>query len=700
MSYVIAVDSGGTFTDCVVLDGNGTATRAKAPSTPPQFEQGVLDAVTQAAKQLGMPLGTLLAGTTLFAHGTTVATNILITRTGPRTALLTTRGHEDVMLIGRTVQKVAGLSEAEIINVAALAKAEPLVPRTSIHGIDERVDRAGQIVAPLKLDRLEGPDGLRKRLRDAGVESIAISLLWSFLNPEHERKLREWLAGGDDGWFVTASSDLAPVIREYERTSTTVLNAYLTPGVHRYLDIMAERLRAEGHRGAITVMHSSGGVSSIEEARERGVALLSSGPAGGMLGARNLAARLGLDRVIATDVGGTSFDIGMVVDGEPAYAEAPIFAQHPVALPIIDVASIGAGGGSIAWVEKETGVLKVGPRSAGASPGPVCYGAGGTEPTVTDANVVLGRIDPANFLGGRIRLDADAAREAVREQVAEPLGLTPEEAAARVIGIVDAQMADLIRRVTVERGLDPARLTVLAYGGAGGLHAGAYAATLGCRHVVVPREAAVFSAMGIGLSDAKRIAQVSDPARAPFDLDRWRTTFDGLAAGLRADFAAANLPAHDLTLRRFVDLQFRGQVHTVRVPVEDADLAASDGGERVIGRFTDSYEETYGPGTAYRKAGVEAMTFSVEAVAGLGIPEPAPLPDEGKDASAARSGQRLVHLGPGTSDTVPTYEAAKLRPGNRLAGPAIIEAVDTTVLVHPGQHLWVDGHLNLRLDLT
>ena len=696
MSFVIAVDSGGTFTDCVVLDDDGNLTRAKAPSTPPRFEDGVLAAVGQAAGRLGLATGDLLADTGLFAHGTTVATNILITRTGARTALLTTRGHEDAIIIGRTVQKVAGLSEAEIIDVARLSKADPLVPRSCIHGIDERVDSGGAVVAPLKLERLER---LVDDLRSDGVEAIAISFLWSFLNPEHERQLRDWLGGSGNGrpnWFVTASSDLAPVIREYERTATTVLNAYLTPGVHGYLTRMGDRLRDAGHRGAISVMHSAGGVSSIDEARERGVTLLSSGPAGGMLGARNLARRLGLDPVIATDVGGTSFDVGTIVDGEPGYAESPVFAKYPVAVPIIDVTSIGAGGGSIAWIEPDSGVLKVGPQSAGASPGPACYGGGGSEPTVTDANVVLGGIDPDHFLGGRMRLDRQAAVEAIRSRVADPLGLEREEAAVRIVEIVNSQMADLIRRITIERGLDPAGFTVFAYGGAAGLHADAYASKLGCRHVVVPRAAAVFSALGIGMSDVKRVAMASDPARAPFDLERWRARFADLARDLERE----QLPTGELTLRRFVDLQFRGQVHTVKVPVEEADFERDDGGEAVIDRFTELYEAKYGRGSAYRQAGVEAMTFIVEGAAGLPLPQPEARPEEGPDPGDAQTGERPVHLpGAGGNVAARVYSAERLRPGNELAGPALVEAEDTTVLVQPRHRLWVDGFLNLRLEL-
>ena len=700
MSFVVAVDSGGTFTDCVVVDDDGRLIWAKSPSTPPRFEEGVLGAVGEAAGRLGLPLAELLADTRLFAHGTTVATNILITRTGARTALLTTRGHEDAIIIGRTVQKVAGLSEGEIIDVARLAKADPLVPRSSIHGVDERVDRNGSVVAPLKLERL---DRLAAQLREEGVEAIAISFLWSFLNPDHERQLRDWLNGNGDGrpdWFVTASSDLAPVIREYERTATTVLNAYLTPGVRGYLERMGDRLRDAGHGGAISVMHSAGGVSSLDEARERGVTLLSSGPAGGMLGARALARRLGLDPVIATDVGGTSFDVGTIVDGEAGYAEAPVFAKYPVAVPIIDVTSIGAGGGSIAWIEPESGVLKVGPQSAGASPGPACYGAGGTEPTVTDANVVLGGIDPDHFLGGRMRLDRDAAVEAIRGRVGDPLGLRPEEAAARIVEIVNSQMADLIRRITVERGLDPAGFTVFAYGGAAGLHAGAYAAKLGCRRVVVPRAAAVFSALGIGSSDVKRVAMASDPSRAPFDLTRWRDRFEALEGSLRRELDREKLPTGDLMLRRFVELQFRGQVHTVRVPVEDPDLARDDGGEAVIERFSELYEAKYGRGSAYRQAGVEAMTFVVEGAAGLPLQEPEALPDGGPDPTGAETGERTLHLADGAALVrARVYSAEGLRPGNELTGPALVEAEDTTVLVHPAQRLWVDGFLNLRIEV-
>lgn len=704
MSYVIAVDSGGTFTDTCVVDAAGTVTRAKAPSTPPDFEQGVLNSVTEAAKRLGKTLAELLAETRLFAHGTTVATNILITRTGAKTALLTTKGHEDAIIIGRTMQKVAGLTEAEIISVAELRKADPIVPRSRIFGVDERVDRSGNVVVPMKQDRFEA---IADRLEEEGIEAVAISFLWSFLNPGHEQELRDWLehrangnGNGHKKWIVTASSDLAPVVREYERTATTVMNAYLTPGVYSYLERMRQGLRDTGYEGPVTVMHSAGGVSSVEEARNRGVALLSSGPVGGMLGTKSLADRLGLKDVLATDVGGTSFDVGAIVDGEPGYAPKPVFEKYPIALPVIDVTSIGAGGGSIAWIEPETGVLKVGPQSAGARPGPVCYGAGGTQPTVTDANLVLGRLNPDNFLAGRMKLQTELAENAIREQIADPLGMSVSEAAAAIIDIADAHMSDLIRRVTVERGLDPSRFAIFAYGGAGGLHAGAYSRALDCQGVVIPRVASVFSAFGISQSDVKHVEVASDPMRAPFDMKALGERFKALETELVEQMRGQQLPIDQLETRCAVDLQFRGQVHSIRVPVDAEDFAREDGGEAVIDRFVELYEAKYGRGTAYRKAGVEAMTFVVEGVAPLDIPVPEPLPLQEGEAADARRGDRLVYFRElGGFEMVGIYEAEKLQPGQEVKGPAIVEAEDTTVAVHPGQRLWVDGYLNIRIDL-
>jgi N-methylhydantoinase A len=697
MSYIIAVDSGGTFCDCVAFDGDGTVTRAKAPSTPPNFDQGVLDSVTEVARRIGRPLKDVLSETTLFAHGTTVATNVLITRTGAKTALVTTKGHEDVMLIGRTAQKVAGLSETEIINVARLSKAAPLVPRPRIHGVDERMDHAGRIVVPLDLDRAKP---ILERLKNEGVEAVAISFLWSFLNTQHEKAVKDWIEREIPGLIVSASHELVPLIREYERTATTVMNAYLTPAVSRYLKLMRSRLIEGGLKGPVAVMHSSGGLSSVEEASTRGAALLVSGPAGGALGAQALGSKLGLDKILTADVGGTSFDVGILIDGKPGYSDGPIIDKYPLALPVIDVTSIGAGGGSIGWVEADTGVLRVGPQSAGARPGPACYERGGDEPTVTDANLVLGRLNPDFFLGGRMRLYPEKARSAIKTHIADPLGISIEEAAAAMIEIVDAQMSDIIRKVTVERGQDPSNFVVFAYGGAGGLHCDAYSSVLGCSEVVVPSVASVFSAFGIAGSDAKRVMEMSDPVRFPFDLSRFRTHFETLENAIVGEMKEQRLPIGKIKLRRYVHLLFKGQVHTVRVPVTDFDLKAPDRGQGIVWRFVELYELRYGNGTAYTQAGVEAVALSVEALAELPKPKLAETRPGSPDASKAIKQKRRIYLHERKAFVeTPIYAGDRLRPGHRLQGPALIEGEDMTVLVRSGHSLWVDRFQNLRIDL-
>ena len=697
MSYIIAVDSGGTFCDCVAFDGNGKVTRAKAPSTPPNFDQGVLDSVTEVAHRIGRPLRDVLSETILFAHGTTVATNVLITRTGAKTALVTTRGHEDVMLIGRTAQKVAGLSETEIINVARLSKATPLVPRPRIYGVDERVDHAGRVVVPLDLERAKP---ILERLKNDGVEAVAISFLWSFLNTQHEKAVKEWIEREIPGLIVSASHDLVPLIREYERTATTVMNAYLTPAVARYLKLMRSRLIEGGLKGPVAVMHSSGGLSSVEEASTRGAALLVSGPAGGALGAQALGSKLGLDKILTADVGGTSFDVGILIDGKPGYSDGPIIDKYPLALPVIDVTSIGAGGGSIGWVEADTGVLRVGPQSAGARPGPACYEKGGDEPTVTDANLVLGRLNPDFFLGGRMRLYPEKARLAIKTRIADPLGISVEEAAAAIIEIVDAQMSDIIRKVTVERGQDPANFVVFAYGGAGGLHCDAYSSVLGCSEVVVPSVASVFSAFGIAGSDAKRVMEMSDPMRFPFDLSRFIKHFQALEKAIVGEMKEQRLPIGKIKLRRYVHLLFKGQVHTVRVPVTDFDLKAPDRGQGIVWRFVELYELRYGDGTAYTQAGVEAVALSGAAVAELPKPKLAQTRPGNPDPSKAIKQRRRIYLHERKAfvDT-PIYAGDRLRPGHRLKGPALIEGEDMTVLVRSGHSLWVDRFQNLRIDL-
>jgi N-methylhydantoinase A len=681
-SYVVAVDSGGTFSDCVVIDRDGATSTGKAASTPPDFSRGVLDAVASAAEGLGLSTSELLGRSLLFSHGTTVATNALLTRTGTPTGLLTTRGHEDAILIGRTFQKVAGLTEAEMTQVSRLAKPPPIIPRELIAGVDERVDSTGAVVVQLNEESLEQAVA---SLLDRGARSLAVSLLWSFLNPVHERAIRNWLERHHPGLPVSLSSELAPVIREYERGITVAINGYLVGQTGEYLERLVGRLDDAGHRRQAVVMQSSGGVMPIERARTHAVSLLTSGPAGGVMAAKALAERLGDRDVITTDVGGTSFDVGLIVDGEPQFVESPIFAQFQLVTPMIDVATIGAGGGSVAWIESQTGLLRVGPRSAGADPGPACYGRGGTEPTVTDADVVLGRLNPSYFLGGRQQLDTDASLAAM-ESIAEPLRLSAREAALAVARIADSHMTDLIRRVSVERGYDPRRFVIYAFGGAGPPHAGSYGAGLGARRVVIPALASEFSAFGIGASDLLVVSEASHPCRAPFDTAQLEQILDGLEQRAHAELSASGVPSADMTFRRFARLRYGGQVHELRVPVPR--LNGSD--EPLLAEFHRLYEAKYGRGAAYREAGVQALTFIVHGYGRLHHPaleaQASAGPQPAADAIVER---RQVVFAEGPLDT-PVYRSERLRAGNRLHGPAVIEAPTTTVVVFPRQLAEVD----------
>jgi len=692
--YVVAVDSGGTFSDCVIIDGKGRVTTGKAPSTPDDFSVGVLDSIDSAATELGLTAQDILARAILFAHGTTVATNALLERKGSPSGLITTVGHEDAILIGRTFQKVAGLTEDEMTQVAKLRKPEPVIARPMIGGVHERIDSSGNVVVPLNMDSVER---VVEKLLGRGAESIGVSLLWSFLNPVHERAIGAYLRDRYPDLPVTLSSELAPVIREYERGITVSINAYLVTRTGQYLRSLAERIETAGHGRQPVVMQSSGGVTSITLARDRAVNLITSGPAGGVIAARSLAERLGHSNVITTDVGGTSFDVGMIVEGQPLFDDTPIFDGFQLVVPMIGVATIGAGGGSIAWVEPATGLLHVGPRSAGAVPGPVCYGQGGTEPTVTDANVVLGRVNPDYFLGGRRKLDAAAAEQAITDRIASPLDLSVSEAALAILRIAEAHMADLVRRVSIERGYDPRRFHIYAFGGAGPAHAGAYGSGLGAKDVIVPLTASEFSAFGIATSDVLAVAELSEPQYAPLDVGRLGQIYAELEARAADELAANGVATDQVVYERFIRMKYRGQVNELRTPVppfEESDAPIIDAFERL-------YAARYGSEAGYRQAGIQALTYMVHASGGLNVPSLVPEAQAGETPAAeALAGTRPVTYGPDGSVETPIYRSLGLRHGNVIAGPAIIEAPTTTIVVHPGQEAAVDAYRNIALTTT
>jgi N-methylhydantoinase A len=452
-SYIIGVDTGGTFTDVVVLADTGEVWTAKASTTPDDFSRGVMDAVGEAAQVMGVDSSDLLGRTTLFKHGSTVATNALITRSGVKVGLITTRGFEDTTEIMRAIGRVDGLSDDEIKHVTWITKPEPFVPRERVFGVRERMDYQGNEIVPLNWDDVM--EAIRRLIEDDKVEAIAVSLMHAWANPQHENEIRALTAEADPHRKVYWSfgSSLSQVAGEYARANTAILNSYLGPTVERYLKGLEAKLSSGGLKGPLLIMQGNGGVAHREHVSA--IANLQSGPAGGMIASAYIAGLLGHKNVITTDMGGTSFDVGLITEGYWRYAQEPIVERFRMLQPIIDIESIGAGGGTIAQVEPETGRLLVGPRSAGASPGPVCYDAGGEQVTVTDADLALGIIDPNYFLGGRKSLNKDKALKVIEEKIARPLKLKVHEAAAGVHEIVNAKMSDLIRRQVVRTGYLP-----------------------------------------------------------------------------------------------------------------------------------------------------------------------------------------------------------------------------------------------------
>ncbi len=687
-SYYIGVDTGGTFTDCVVVDESGRIVTAKAASTPPTFADGVLDSLARAAEAMGMSIGQLLGSTRFLGHGTTVGTNALLTRSGAKTGLLTTRGHEDMLFMGRIKQKVAGMNEDQLHDFLTHDKDDrPLVPRRYVVGLNERTDYKGaEIVA---LDDDEVRRAARQLVEVDGCEALAVCLLWSFMNSAHEQRVGEIVRASYPDLPISLSSELAPVLGEYERCATTVINAYLSQRVGAYLRDLDARLAENGLTSRVMIMLSNGGVAPAAEAARQSASLLSSGPAGGVIGARGLGRRLDYPNVLTTDMGGTSFDVGLVVDGEAEFAREPVFDKYHLTFPMVDVVSIGAGGGSIAWLDAD-GFLKVGPQSAGALPGPACYGRGGTEPTVTDANLVLGRIDPEYFLGGTWRLDRSAAEAAIRTRIAEPLGMSLEQAALGIVDILDARMADLVRRVTIGRGLDPRDFALLAIGGAGPLHVGAYGRDVGARAVIVPDHASEFSALGIATADAVVVKRASSHMVGPFDagaVGEVLRRLEDLARGQLQE-AGAN---GNVGLLRSVDMRYKGQIHEVSVPIAAVDGAA------IVRDFHQQYERRYGKGTTNPAAPVEALSWEVRAAAPAATPAVAELAHAASDPSA--NGTRQVYFA-GAWHATPVFDRGALSADALISGPAIIDAPDTTILVNPGQSVRMDRFGDLVMQVS
>lgn len=690
-AFFIGVDVGGTFTDAVVMDSATNELHiSKAPTTPVDLVEGVLGALEGC---VGIPLSELVGRAAKFAHGTTQSSNALFTRSGVRVGLIATRGFGDQILIMRGTGRVAGLSLAERRHFAPTDKPDPLVPRPLIAELTERVDFKGNVLTPLDV---EGARKAARGLLDRGCEAIAVALLWSFRNSSHEAKVREIIRELSPSTYISLSSEIAPVMGEYERTATAVIDAHVGPPTLNYIERLKRRLADLGLSCPLLLLQASGGVVPADQLIP--IHTIESGPAAGIIGSKFVADVLKLRNVIATDVGGTTFKAGLLVDGQWSYARETVLAQYHCRMPMVDIVSIGAGGGSIAWVDERR--LRVGPRSAGAEPGPACYGRGGEEPTVTDADVVLGYIDPDYFLGGRMKIRRELAVKAIKERIADPLfGGDVLLAAYGIKKVVDSQMADLIRKVTIERGQDPRNFTLMVYGGAGPTHCGGYGRDAGLARAVIPFTAPVHSAFGAVASDLRHSFEWSEPISFPPRPERIGDIFRRLEARARELLRLEGKRGKEIILRRFIDMRYRRQMHEVTMPFSGGRVTASSI-RRAISDFEGRYEALYGKGSAYREAGIELTAFKLHAI---GVDPKPSLPRRrraGGDARAALKEKRPV-FDEGRGAMVPTriYDGERLEPGHRISGPAVVDLPNTTVVLHSRQRAEVDEYLNIVLEL-
>ena len=673
----IGIDVGGTFTDIVAVSDTGTVTFAKAASTPNDPSIGVMNAVERLADELGINSETLLSKTESIVHGTTVATNALLERKGAKTGLLTTLGHRDVL------EMREGLKD-DRYNMRLPAPA-PLVPRFLRLGVRERIKPDGSIHT--KLDDASLNEAINK-LREEKVTSVAVCYLHAYKEPKHEQETKKILEEKLPGVSVSISSEVFPEIKEYERVSTTIVNAYVRPIVENYLNRLEERLKNAGYKGSVLIILSHGGVAPIEEAIRLSAATVLSGPAGGVAGSKYGASLIGAGDLVPFDMGGTSTDISMIVNGEPALSSTRGIAGQRIALQSLDIVSIASGGGSIARVDAG-GILRVGPESAGALPGPACYGKGGVEVAVTDASVVLGFLDPGNFLGGRETLDV-AAAEAALSRLANQLSVEPAEAAEGVHKVINTQMAEGIRLVSVRRGVDPRKFALLSFGGAAGIHITEIARQLEVQRVIIPRTAAVLSAWGMLATDLR------------YEVSRTHIGDTGsLKAGdVREVFSEMELEGRsrlkeafdgDVSISRSADMRYGEQIYEVDVSLDDVDFNDDDLMKSISDRFHKRHEELF----TYSLPDQDAVLVNGRLAAIGALPD---LPQEPKTEARAASGHRTTRkiFLAGWVDA-PVFNLEELVPSQKIEGPAIIESSTTTVVLRSDDKAEVTDNLWLNI---
>lgn len=704
MGIVLDIDIGGTCTDCVIIRDKEII-REKTLTTRHDLSVGFRKAIEGAARKIGMSLEALMAQTDAISYSTTLAMNSLIERTGPKIGLITTAGHEHMLMIGRSRQWADGKHIQDRRRMSRIQKPVPLIPYEMTVGLRERIDYAGNVLVALTKDEIRVK---LQQLVDKGAQGFVVSLLWSFMNPAHERMVREVIEEEYPDHYLgnmpaILSSDVQPKWHEYPRTNMAVINAYLQGDMSEQLSGLGNELRQQGFDKPLMIINNMGGMARV--ARTRAVDTYGAGPVAGMFGAGYISSKYyGFDKVIVSDMGGTSFDFGLVIGGEPVYfQEWPVIDQWATESSMVQVNTIGAGGGSIAWINDAMGGrLEVGPRSAGSNPGPACYDLGGVEATVTDADVILGYVNPSNFLGGRIPLNAEKAHVAM-EKIAGSMGVSVVEAAAAVKKVVDANMGNVIAKEVLLRGHDPKQFVLFAYGGAGPVHCAGYGAYLGAGKIVTFSYSSVFCALGGATMDLKHIYESSrhilvyrHKASVPYltDLAEFNTAVDGLKAQAVRDMRSEGFRPEHVQFSLDLDMRYGGQFYMTRVPITRVRLESIQDVREIVDLFSAHYKRRYGEISASPESGVSVENFYLTARVELSKPELPSFDLTGPDPREALQGERSVYWDAyGDFRTTSIYHADRLRPGNTVEGPAIIEAADTCFVIPPGMKYSLDRYL-------
>jgi N-methylhydantoinase A len=685
-TFIVGIDIGGTFTDAAALSTpTGRLHTAKTPTTPSDLKVGLNAAVSSLAASAGLPVKDFLGRVTRLAHATTQTSNVMFTWTGSRVGLITTRGFRDELLIMRARGRVAGLSVTERRHLQQTSKPPFVVRPDRIVEVTERIDKNGGVV--VELDEQDARRAIRALLA-RGVEAIAVCLLWSPANPKHEARIGELVRELAPSAHLSLSHLVAPVLGEYERAATTAVNAYVAPVVGEYLRSVEADLRLDGLERPLMIIQADGG-STVASA-VMPVRTIESGPAAGMVAVKAVGDVLGEPNIVATDVGGTTFKVGLFVAGRWSVARETVVSQYTLALPMVDLISIGAGGGSIAWVDH--GRLRVGPQSAAADPGPACYGIGGKRPTVTDADVVLGYIGTERLLGDKIRVRADLAWSAIEEEIAKPMFDGDVVAAAAAIRqIVDAQMSSLVRKATLERGHDPRQFVLMAYGGSGPVHAADYAAGLSIRRVAVPIAATVYSALGAAMSDIR------------YSLERPLNATLSASVGLSEAFAELEQRVTDtisrldvasrIELEYWVDVRYERQLHSIRIQLDRHDLTE----DAVRSGFLREYAELYGSSALLPGAEVRLLRVGID---GIGLIDKFELPTIGQSGAESESGHRKVFW-PRTAEWLNTaiVNGERLGVDSEIAGPALVDFPGTTAAIPDGARARITSAGVLMIEL-